>query len=160
VLISSARAMSSDEDAGAGLRGGNDEAALPRATVQKLLQEHISKDVRLSAEAREILAECCNEFVSLLASEATEVSTKEKKTMVTGQHVLGAMEALGLQTYLEGARASLQETSQEQKTQREAKRVKKKESKGAAMSEAEAIAAQEALFAAARARCYGGGGAP
>mmetsp|Transcript_24287 Transcript_24287/g.95582 ORF Transcript_24287/g.95582 Transcript_24287/m.95582 type:complete len:133 (+) Transcript_24287:382-780(+) len=47
-------------------------------------------------EARELLAECCTEFVQLLSSGANEVCEKESKKTITPEHVLKALMELGL----------------------------------------------------------------
>eukprot|EP00188_Purpureofilum_apyrenoidigerum_P000565 Plantae.Rhodophyta-Purpureofilum_apyrenoidigerum.ctg12515.p1 GENE.Plantae.Rhodophyta-Purpureofilum_apyrenoidigerum.ctg12515~~Plantae.Rhodophyta-Purpureofilum_apyrenoidigerum.ctg12515.p1 ORF type:complete len:176 (+),score=52.48 Plantae.Rhodophyta-Purpureofilum_apyrenoidigerum.ctg12515:36-530(+) len=77
-----------------------DDVALPKATVYKFANEFAaSMEFRLTMEARELLAECCTEFVQLLSSEANEVCEKESKKTITPEHVLKAMKELGLSQF-------------------------------------------------------------
>ncbi len=57
--------------------------------------------------------ECCNlscwslivpEFIHLIASEANEVCEKTTKKMITGEHILQAVENLGFNEYLDELR--------------------------------------------------------
>uniref|UniRef100_A0A7S3EC30 Transcription factor CBF/NF-Y/archaeal histone domain-containing protein n=1 Tax=Rhodosorus marinus TaxID=101924 RepID=A0A7S3EC30_9RHOD len=74
-----------------------EDVALPKATVNKFANDlAASLDLRLTMEARELLAECCTEFVQLLSSGANEVCEKESKKTITPEHVLKALMELGL----------------------------------------------------------------
>mmetsp|Transcript_43847 Transcript_43847/g.107645 ORF Transcript_43847/g.107645 Transcript_43847/m.107645 type:complete len:90 (+) Transcript_43847:200-469(+) len=86
--------MSDDEFIG---RRGGDDVALPKATVYKFANEMAaSMDVRLAAETRELLVECCTEFVQMLSSEANEICEKDKKKTIAPEHILRALNNLGL----------------------------------------------------------------
>mmetsp|Transcript_43848 Transcript_43848/g.107647 ORF Transcript_43848/g.107647 Transcript_43848/m.107647 type:complete len:155 (+) Transcript_43848:200-664(+) len=89
--------MSDDEFIG---RRGGDDVALPKATVYKFANEMAaSMDVRLAAETRELLVECCTEFVQMLSSEANEICEKDKKKTIAPEHILRALNNLGLSKY-------------------------------------------------------------
>ena len=64
-----------------------------------VLSKH-ETEMRLSAETREFLAQCCTEFVQLLSSESNEVCEKEQKKTITAEHVLRALRELGFDSKL------------------------------------------------------------
>lgn len=79
-----------------------EDVALPKATVNKFANEIASSlDVRLTADTRELIADCCSEFVQLLSSEANDICEKDNKKTITPEHVLRALEQLGLGRYLQ-----------------------------------------------------------
>jgi len=87
---------SDDEDVG-GRMGSGDDVMLPKATVNKFINELASTlDVRLALESRELLVQVCTEFVQLLSSEANDVCERDQKKTITGEHVLRALTELGL----------------------------------------------------------------
>jgi len=86
---------SDDEDMGGRVSG--EDVALPKATVNKFANELASTlGVRLALESRELLVQVCTEFVQLLSSEANEVCEKDSKKTITAEHVLRALQSLGL----------------------------------------------------------------
>mmetsp|Transcript_10051 Transcript_10051/g.26855 ORF Transcript_10051/g.26855 Transcript_10051/m.26855 type:complete len:163 (-) Transcript_10051:2171-2659(-) len=90
---------SDDEDVGERVSGG-DDVALPKATVNKFANELASSlGVRLALESRELLVQVCTEFVQLLSSEANDVCEKDSKKTITAEHVLRALQTLGLDKY-------------------------------------------------------------
>lgn len=56
------------------------DAALPKATVLKLVRESLPPDIRISADAQDVLVECATEFVKLLGTQANEVSIMDDIT--------------------------------------------------------------------------------
>ena len=112
------------------------------------------------------------EFVQLLSSEANNLSEKEKKSTLNPEHILAALEArahsfrlpagaealsfqsLGFSAYTPEVREALLAWKADEK----AAPRKGGKAKANGMSEEEAIAAQEALFAQAREKCYGAAG--
>jgi len=100
------------------------------------------------------------EFVQLISSEASELSDKEKKTTIMPEHVLAALESLGFGEFSADLQRALEAWKAEDKAATSSR--SKLKGKGGGMSEEEAVAAQQALFAAARARVWGGAeaGAP
>jgi down-regulator of transcription 1 len=89
-----------DDDDYAGPIGGCDDVALPKATVNKFANELASSlEVKLAMDTRELVAECCSEFVQLLSSEANEICEKDAKKTITPEHVLRALKQLGFERY-------------------------------------------------------------
>ncbi|KAG9558189.1 hypothetical protein KCU79_g9070, partial [Aureobasidium melanogenum] len=60
---------------------GSDELTLPRATVQKIITEVLANDQGMSfaKETRDLLIECCVEFITMISSEANEIAEKDAK---------------------------------------------------------------------------------
>lgn len=86
-------------------RGGkasNNMLTVPIATVQKIVTEIIPpKDgVAFAKEARDLLIECCVEFITLISSEANEISEKEAKKTIACDHITKALEQLGFSDYV------------------------------------------------------------
>jgi len=55
-------------------------------------------EVRLAGETRELLADCCTEFIQLVSSEANEICEKERRKTIMPEHILAALQALGFQS--------------------------------------------------------------
>jgi histone H3/H4 len=72
------------------------------ATVQKIVTEILppATGIAFSKEARDLLIECCVEFIQLLSSEANEISEKEAKKTIACDHITKALEQLGFGEYV------------------------------------------------------------
>ena len=72
------------------VRPGNEEEELtiPRAAMNKMIKE-IVPSVRVANEARELILNCCSEFIHLLASEANDICTQQQKKTINAEHILG-----------------------------------------------------------------------
>jgi histone H3/H4 len=64
-----------------------DELTLPRASINKMIKE-ILPSVRVANESRELVLNCCTEFIHLIASEANEICNQNKKKTINAEHVL------------------------------------------------------------------------
>ncbi|KAI9851264.1 MAG: hypothetical protein M1838_004098 [Thelocarpon superellum] len=128
--------------------GGADDLSLPKATVQKIITEIIpaSSGQTFAKDARDLLIECCVEFITLISSEANDIAEKEAKKTIACEHVTRALEDLGFHEYIEEVLEVASEHKEQQKT-REKKQSKLEQS---GLSEAELLRQQEELFAGAR----------
>jgi len=54
----------------------------------------------LTKDARDLLIECCVEFITLISSEANEISEKESKKTIACEHITKALEQLGFGDYV------------------------------------------------------------
>lgn len=72
------------------------------ATVQKIVSEILPAQtgVSFAKEARDLLIECCVEFITLISSEANEISEKEAKKTIACDHITKALERLGFSDYV------------------------------------------------------------
>lgn len=75
---------------------------MPTATVQKIITEILppSSGQTFSKDARDLLMECCVEFITLISSEANDISEKEAKKTIACEHVEKALQELGFGDYV------------------------------------------------------------
>ncbi|KAI9841095.1 MAG: hypothetical protein M1837_000999 [Sclerophora amabilis] len=130
--------------------GGNDDLSLPKATVQKIITEILppSSGLAYAKDARDLLIECCVEFITLISSEANEIAEKEAKKTIACEHVTKALEDLGFHEYVQEVLEVASEHKEQQKT-REKKQSKLEQS---GLSQDELLRQQEELFGAARSK--------
>ena len=60
---------------------------LPRAAVVKAARDLLPQGVHISSESCDLVASCCNEFIGLVSSEASEIAPK----VVAPQHIVQAL---------------------------------------------------------------------
>ncbi|KAL2913702.1 negative cofactor 2 transcription regulator complex subunit ncb2 [Polyrhizophydium stewartii] len=75
---------------------GDEELTLPKATLAKLIQEILPADVSCAKETKDLLGDCCVEFIHLLSSEANEISERESRKTIAGEHVIAALKVRAL----------------------------------------------------------------
>ncbi|EMR09593.1 negative cofactor 2 complex subunit beta [Pneumocystis murina B123] len=124
----------------------DDELSLPKATVQKLVSEMIPPDLVFAKETKDLLIECCVEFVHLVSSEANEICEREAKKTIAAEHVIKALEELGFQNYIDEIQQIVSDHKKQQKTRE--KKQSKLETSG--MSQEELLRQQEELLNRAR----------
>ncbi|KAG8862617.1 negative cofactor 2 transcription regulator complex subunit ncb2 [Tulasnella sp. 330] len=130
---------------------GDDELTLPKATVYKCIQELLPNELTCSKETRDLIIECCVEFIHMISTEANDICEKESRKTISPEHVVGALKLLGFEDYVEEVQDVLKEHKQQLKDRE--KKVSKFEASG--LTEAELLAQQESLFNAARLRAAG-----
>mmetsp|Transcript_15739 Transcript_15739/g.47405 ORF Transcript_15739/g.47405 Transcript_15739/m.47405 type:complete len:134 (+) Transcript_15739:56-457(+) len=126
------------------------DAALPKATVLKLVRESLPPDIRISADAQDVLVECATEFVKLLGTQANEVSGRQQKKTLGPEHVVAALEELGFPDLVADVQAHWQQFKEDEKEK--PRMAKKTKAEASGLSEADQIAMQDRMFAEARAR--------
>ncbi|KAJ2063365.1 negative cofactor 2 transcription regulator complex subunit ncb2 [Coemansia sp. S146] len=126
-----------------------DDLSLPRATVYKLIAEMMPEDIVCAKDTRDLLLECCNEFIHLIASESNDVCEKEAKKTIAAEHVLAALQDLGFGKYVTEVQEAYDEHRKQQTKDRGRKSTKLSQ---LGMSEEELLRSQELLFAEARMR--------
>ncbi|OZJ03312.1 hypothetical protein BZG36_02262 [Bifiguratus adelaidae] len=132
---------------GRGTSGVDDELSLPKATVQKLITEMMPDDIVCAKDTRELLIDCCVEFIHLIASEANEICEKETKKTIAAEHVISALQSLGFESYVEEVQEVLNDHKEQQKQDRDRKSTRLENS---GMSEEELLKAQQMLFEQSR----------
>ncbi|SAM01250.1 hypothetical protein [Absidia glauca] len=135
--------MSDNERSGSAT---DDDLSLPKATVQKLINEMMPEDVVCAKDTRDLLIECCVEFIHLIASESNEICEKETKKTIAGEHVLASLQALGFEDYVE----EVDEVFKEHKKQQKDREKKSTRLEHTGISEEELLRQQELLFAQSR----------
>lgn len=136
--------------------GGSSSQTLPMATIKKCAKQAVPGELRIAADLTEMLGQCCLEFVEMLFSAANGISMEEKKTTITPEHVLAAIQQLELTEFtapLTEYFQGLQEAATKDRQNSKAKKKTKAEEAG--MSEEDQIKMQQAMFAEARAQAAG-----
>jgi len=131
----------------------DDELGVPRAPLLSLLKAGAGPDARVAKDLVDTMQEACKEFVHLVSSEAGQVAEEAKAKCVSAEHVLKAVERLEFTEYLSELRDFV-EADREHRDRRRMDKKKRKNNVGG-MSEEEAIALQQKLFAEARAQASG-----
>ncbi|XP_008787932.1 protein Dr1 homolog [Phoenix dactylifera] len=127
-----------------------EDVSLPKATMFKIIKEMLPPDVRVARDAQDLLVECCVEFINLVSSESNEVCSREEKRTIAPEHVLKALEVLGFGEYVEEVYAAYKQHKLD--TLDSPKGGKS----SLEMTEEEALAEQQRMFAEARARMNNG----
>ncbi|KAF5809307.1 putative transcription factor Hap3/NF-YB family [Helianthus annuus] len=128
-----------------------EDASLPKATMTKIIKEMLPPDVRVARDTQDLLIDCCVEFINLVSSESNEVCSKEDRKTIAPEHVLKALQVLGFGEYIEDVYAAYEQHKLETMDPvRGGKCANVRE-----MTEEEAAAEQQRMFAEARARMNG-----
>ncbi|GAA96650.1 hypothetical protein E5Q_03321 [Mixia osmundae IAM 14324] len=128
-----------------------EDLGMPKATVGKVITEILAnEDITCSKESRDLIADFCKEFITLISSEANEICEKGSRKTIAPEHVIAALKSLGFERYVEEVEEATAENKQNAKTREKAKKTTKLDSSG--MTEEELLQKQEQLFAASRAR--------
>lgn len=88
----------SDLGAGRGAEKEDEELTIPRAAMNKLIKELVP-DMRVANESRELILQCCSEFIRLVTNEANAICEQQQKKTMSADHVLDALDKLGLGSY-------------------------------------------------------------
>ena len=104
----------------------------------------------MTKEAKELIVECCTEFVHLLSSESNEISEKESKKTILGEHILAALKTLGFESFIPMVQEANDEHTKASKDKRKSFRLE-----DSGLSQEELLKIQEELFAKARLKLTG-----
>ncbi|KAJ4993915.1 cbf nf-y family transcription factor [Stagonosporopsis vannaccii] len=126
---------------------GNDDLSLPKATVQKIVQDILATEpgMTFAKDSRDLLIECCVEFITLISSEANEIAEKDAKKTIACEHVKAALEELDFGEYV----PAILDVAQDYKKQQQNREKKQTKIEQSGMTEEELIRAQEELFRSA-----------
>jgi len=144
--------MSDREGHAGGAPPSDEDLSLPKATVAKMIAELLPNDVTCAKDTRDLVIECCVEFIHLISSEANEICEQESKKTIAPEHIIGALKRLGFETFTQEVDGVLKDHKKQQKDRE--KKVSKLEKSG--KTDEELIAEQELLFAASRAKFASG----
>lgn len=123
----------------------DDELTLPRASINKMIKE-ILPHVRVANESRELILNCCTEFIHLLSSEANEICDQQQKKTINAEHILQALDKLGFSDYCAEAETVLRDCKAvAAKRRRQSTRLE-----NLGIPEEELLRQQQELFAKAR----------
>ncbi|KAF2881885.1 hypothetical protein ILUMI_24290 [Ignelater luminosus] len=137
--------MSNPSQPGTPGNAEDDELTLPRASINKMIKELVPS-VRIANEARELVLNCCTEFIHLLSSEANEICNQLNKKTINAEHILLALDRLGFGDYQAEAEAVLKDCKAvAAKRRRQSTRLE-----NLGIPEEELLRQQQELFAKAR----------
>lgn len=79
--------------------------------MQKIITEILppNSGKTFAKDARDLLIECCVEFITLISSEANEISEKEAKKTIAAEHIERALTDLGFGDYVPAVLAVAEE---------------------------------------------------
>ncbi|ROT82124.1 putative protein Dr1 isoform X1 [Penaeus vannamei] len=120
----------------------DDELTIPRAAMNKMIKE-LLPNVRVANEARELILNCCTEFIHLLSSEANEICNQQQKKTINAEHILMSLDKLGFGDYRADAEAVLKDC----KAMAAKKRRKSTRLENLGIPEEELLRQQQELFA-------------
>ena len=150
-----AEALGDHDDLDEEMEAGGSEAALPQASVDKLLKELLKERApdgpRCSVDVQILMRTCLEEFLQMLTTQAHEVSTKAGKKTICEEHIDVALEQLGFGHYITPDDDAMQGGAEgDAKPKRKAKRKRGAVGAGSGLSEEELLRMQHELFAGAR----------
>jgi histone H3/H4 len=120
----------------------DEELTIPRAAMNKLIKE-LLPDIRVANDSRELILQCCSEFIHCITSEANNICEKQQKKTMSAEHILKALDNLGFSTYKSEAESVLNDCKR--KRRRQSTRLEH-----LGIPEEELLRQQQELFAKAR----------
>lgn len=79
-------------------KGEEEELTIPRAAMNKLIKELVP-DIRVANDSRDIILQCCSEFIRVVTSEANSICEEQQKKTMSAEHVMEALDKLGFSSY-------------------------------------------------------------
>ena len=76
----------------------DEDLTIPRAAMNKMIKELLPQ-IRVANEARELILNCCTEFIHLISSEANEICNKQQKKTINAEHVLSGMQGIYISSW-------------------------------------------------------------
>ncbi|XP_050428539.1 protein Dr1 [Adelges cooleyi] len=125
-----------------GLSNEDEELTLPRASVNKMIKDALP-NIRVANDVREMIMNCCTEFIHLVSSEANQVCMAQQKKTINAEHLLTALDHLGFGDYRQQAEEVVKDCKS--KRRRQSTRLE-----NLGIPEEELYRQQQELFAKAR----------
>ena len=73
---------------------------LPIANINRIMNNSVSKDTKISKDAREMVQDACTEFIAFFTSQACETLRQDKRKTMLGEDIIKNMRDLNLQDYV------------------------------------------------------------
>jgi len=123
----------------------DEDLTIPRAAMNKMIKE-ILPTIRVANDSRELILNCCTEFIHLISSEANEICNQQTKKTISPEHVLQALDKLGFGDFRQAAQEVVEDCKQvAAKRRRQSTRLEH-----LGIPEEELLRQQQELFAKAR----------
>lgn len=68
----------------------DEELTLPRASVNKMIKDALP-NIRVANDVREMIMNCCTEFIHLVSTKANQVCMAQQKKTINAEHLLTGM---------------------------------------------------------------------
>lgn len=94
----------------------DEDLTIPRAAMNKLIKE-LLPDIRVANDTRELILQCCSEFIRLITTQANVICEEQQKKTMSAEHVLVALDKLGLSSYKSEAEAVVQDNKGKRRRQ-------------------------------------------
>lgn len=120
----------------------DEELTIPRAAINKLIKE-IVPEVRVANDSRDLVLQCCSEFIHKITSEANTICESQQKKTMSAEHMLTALDKLGFSHYKTDAESVVNDCKR--KRRRQSTRLEH-----LGIPEEELFRQQQELFAKAR----------
>ncbi|ETP52518.1 hypothetical protein, variant 5 [Phytophthora nicotianae P10297] len=121
-------------------------ATLPKGSIEKLLREVVGDDVPISKETIDWVNECAGELLRVIGLEANTIAenaSKKENYRISQEHVMAALENLGMQRYAQ----EIQELQGSMALESQMKeRIASRKAAAKTTSRDELLAEQTALF--------------
>lgn len=124
-------------------KGEEEELTIPRAAMNKLIKE-LLPDIRVANDSREVILQCCSEFIRVVTSEANSICEEQQKKTMSAEHVMEALDKLGFSSYKQEAESAASDCKG--KKRRQSTRLEH-----LGIPEEELLRQQQELFARAKA---------
>ncbi|KHJ45323.1 vacuolar sorting protein 9 domain protein [Trichuris suis] len=124
-----------------------EEPGIPRASLNKVIRDTLPH-ARLSGDFRDMLHECCLQFVKYVGTEANRICVDEQKKTINKEHLFQAVANMGFGSdYIDAGRSVLDKCNEEasRRLKRQSTRLEK-----CGIPEDELLRTQQELFAKAR----------
>jgi len=79
----------------------DEDSTLPKATVDKLLQDLTPKPYVISKETRNVMREAAHKLLSVLSLESNRLCDIEKKKTISTSHVFKSLKTYGFEDFIE-----------------------------------------------------------
>jgi len=141
-IQSSGKTAQTDSCSIPGPSNEDEELSLPRASVNKMIKDALP-NIRVANDVRDMIMNCCTEFIHLVSSEANQVCMAQQKKTINAEHLLTALDDLGFGAY----RTQVEEVVKDCKSK---KRRQSTRLENLGIPEEELLRQQQELFAKAR----------
>uniref|UniRef100_A0A5S6R530 Protein Dr1 n=1 Tax=Trichuris muris TaxID=70415 RepID=A0A5S6R530_TRIMR len=124
-----------------------EEPCIPRASLNKVIRDTLPH-ARLSGDFRDMLHECCLQFVKYVGTEANRICVDEQKKTINKEHLFQAVANMGFGAdYIDAGRSVLDKCNEEasRRLKRQSTRLEK-----CGIPEDELLRTQQELFEKAR----------
>ncbi|KAK7293735.1 hypothetical protein RJT34_16608 [Clitoria ternatea] len=78
-----------------------DDMSMPIRNLMRIIRRMLPPDAKVSDEAKEVIQMCVSEFISFITTEANNRCQKEHRKILTAEDLLGAMDTLGFDDYVQ-----------------------------------------------------------